>query len=54
MRAKQGGNLYHFIMVFGVTLLGHEPATYCMRGRNANHLASSARCENKVNRIMLP
>ena len=36
MRAKQWGNLYHFMMVFGMT----RAAPYSMRGGYANHLAN--------------
>ena len=42
----QGGSLYHFMMVFGVSRPGPEPATYRIRDGHANHLANPTRYEN--------
>ena len=35
--AVQGGSLYHFMIVFGMTRPGREPTTYRARGRHAYH-----------------
>ena len=40
LRAKQGGSLYHFIMVFGMTRSGRKPSTYRKRGGHANNRAA--------------
>ena len=36
LRAMQGGNLYHIMMVFGMTRPGGELTTYRVRGGHAN------------------
>ena len=33
----QGGSLYHFMMVFGMTRPGRKLTTYRVRGGNPNH-----------------
>ena len=51
MCAKQGGSLAVctiFMMVFGMTRPGREPATYRMRGGHANHLANQMQLQRSV------
>ena len=37
LRVMQGGGLYHFLMVFGMTRPGRETTTYRVRGEHSNH-----------------